>query len=467
MGRQRFIYCGIAAAFILSGEVAAQQATGLRPGLDVEEPPPATATTEPQADQPAQVAAQPTTLEVNRPTALEIKPAIEPPPPPRKRQRDDDPYRALGLDLGGLIVFPVMRAGIVASDNPGQDTSERQGDFGARLRPSLGIESDWIRHALTINGSGDFIYYEDLSENDSEDAYADAMLRLDVLRSTTLTLDANYTLSSESGSDSEVPDTAIGNRIDHSFGANAALTHRFGRLSTMLKTGADLRYYGDVKLAGGGEEKNSDREYVEPEVTLRVGYETSPAFQPFVQASYVPRFRFDDRDRNGFDRDSDGYYFTAGVAFDPSPLWSGELGLTYLLRDYADPRLETIDTFGLTGRVTWRPSELTTVNLTLGTHLEETAAAGLSGSRVHDARLGMSHDLREYLTLLGSVGVEYENFQGSDETDLTLRANTGVLWRMNRWLAWTLDYDFIYNDSSLPDSDYYENRITAGIEVRR
>jgi hypothetical protein len=38
---------------------------------------------------------------------------------------------------------------------------------------------------------------------------------------------------------------------------------------------------------------------------------------------------------------------------------------------------------------------------------------------------------------------------------------------MNRSLAWTLDYDFVYNDSNLADSDYYENRVTAGIEVRR
>ena len=57
--------------------------------------------------------------------------------------------------------------------------------------------------------------------------------------------------------------------------------------------------------------------------------------------------------------------------------------------------------------------------------------------------------------------------QGTDETELKLRNTAGVLWRMNRWLAWTLDYDFIYNDNSEPDSDYYENRLTAGMEVRR
>ena len=108
---------------------------------------------------------------------------------------------------------------------------------------------------------------------------------------------------------------------------SAALTHRFGRLSTTLQGGAVWQYYDDVELAGGGEEDNSDREYVEPEAALRVGYEASPALQPFVEAAYPPRFHFEDRDRNGFDRNSDGYRVEAGVAFEPSPIWSGELAL--------------------------------------------------------------------------------------------------------------------------------------------
>jgi len=137
-----------------------------------------------------------------------------------------------------------------------------------------------------------------------------------------------------------------------------------------------------------------------------------------------------------------------------------------MLRDYADPSLASVDIFGLTGQVTWRPTELTTVDLSFSTDLNETASADSSGSRVYGTRLAVAHDLRDYITLNGSVSLYYEDFQGSDETELTLRSNAGILWRLNRWIAWTLDYDFIYNDSSLPDSDDYENRLTAGIELR-
>lgn len=464
MVRQRFIYCGIAAAFLLSGEVRAQEDLGLRTALDVEEATQdADAEDENQDPQPVVTAPRPTTLEVNP----LVEPSPPPPPPPKNRYSDIDPYDALGIQAGGLTIFPVMRVGGIVSDNPGLDTDNPKGDIGARLRPSLRITSDWVRHELTIEGAGDLIYYDDQSENNSKDIETNARLRLDILRSTTLTLDGYYALSENNGSDSEVPDTPTGIRTDQSFGANAALRHRNGRISATLLAGADWQYYGDVELAGGGEEKNGDRDYIQPQAALRVGYEASPALQPFVEAAYMPRFHFEVPDRNGFDRDSNGYRVGVGVAFEPSPIWSGELALTYLWRDYADDQLETLDVFGLTGRVTWRPTELTTLDLTLLTSLDETATAGSSGARNHDAYLAISHDLRAYLTIHGGVGLSYEDVQGTDETELKLRSNAGVIYRMNRWVAWTLDYDFLYNDNSEPDSDYYENRLTAGIEVRR
>ena len=451
MVRQRFIYCGIAAAFLLSGAAQAQEnSLGLRDSLDA-------------PDTPAEAE-----VTMAKATTLEVNPPVEPPPEPvRKRRAEDDPYAALGLDMGGFTLFPVLRAGVIVSDNPASSNSDRKGDMGLRLRPSLRITSDWVRHELLISGEGDFIAYDDQSENDSNDASVLARLRLDVRRSTTLVLDADYQLSQENGSDSEVPNTAIGNRTDQSFSQNVALTQRTGRIAATARLGANWQYYGDVDLAGGGKEDNADREYVQPLAALRVGYEASPAFMPFVEAAYEPRIHFQQRDRNGLERSSDGYRFAAGFAFEPSPLWSGELALAYRLRDYEDPDLDSLDVFGLNGRITWRPTELTTLDLSLGTGLNETSSADSSGARSYDARLGVTHDLRDNLTASASAGLTWEDYQGIDQTELTLRTNTGVLWRMNRWIAWTLDYDFIYNDSNQPGEDYYENRVTAGIEVRR
>ncbi len=95
------------------------------------------------------------------------------------------------------------------------------------------------------------------------------------------------------------------------------------------------------------------------------------------------------------------------------------------------------------------------------------AAGHHRGARTHEARLAIAHDLRDNLTASASAGLTYEKYQGTGETELTLRTNAGLLWRMNRWVAWTLDYDLTYNDSNVAGNDYYENRVTAGIELRR
>lgn len=451
MVRQRFIYSGIAAAFFLNGAAQAQDySLELRNSLDA-----------PDSVEEAEV-------KIAKPTTLEVNPAVEPPPEPvRTRRAEGDPYAAIGLDMGGLTVFPVLRAGIIASDNPSTSDTDRKGDVGIRLRPSLRITSDWVRHELLIAADGDFIAYQDMSENDTNGASVLSRLRLDMRRTTTLVLDASYQMSQDRGANNEVPNTAIGNRTDQSIRQNIALTHQAGRIATTARAGSDWQYYGDVDLAGGGKEDNADRNYVEPLAALRVGYEASPAIQPFLEAAYEPRIHFEKRDRNGLERSSDGYRFGAGVAFAPSPLWSGELALVYSWRDYEDPDLETLDVFGLAGQVTWRPSELTTLDLILGTDLNETASADSSGARTYDASLEIVHDLRDNLTVSAGAGVTYEKYQGTGETELTMTTNAGVLWRMNRWLAWTLDYDLTYNDSNVPGNDYYENRITAGIELRR
>jgi hypothetical protein len=466
MAGRRLKYPALAAACLLSAwPVAAQEAPPLRAGVDLDPDPIGVLIAADGLEQeqpPVPPPPKPTSLEVNPP-----EPEEEALPVPRRPPPEIDPYEQLGMRFGGLIAYPRLGIGGVATDNVGGDNSNRKSDIGVNLRPALRVLSDWVRHEYEFTGYGDFDFYADESDNDKAEADVRSRLRLDVRRGTTLTLQSGYNLSQEGQEDSDVPDTAIGDRTDHRFDTSAALAHQLGRIETRLTAGAALQLYEDVDLQGGGKEDNSDRDYVEPSVALRLGYEISPALRPFVEAAYEPRRHFETPDRNGLDRDSDGLELRAGVAFEPSPIWSGELALDYLLRDYDDPALDTIDAFGLSGNIVWRPSALTTVTFTADTSLDETSDPASSGSRNYSARVDVDHDLREYLTISAGTGVEYEDFQGIDQNELILRARTGMIWRLNNWMAWTLDYDFFYSDSSLPATDYYENRVTAGIELRR
>lgn len=465
MAGRRLKYPALAAACLLSAASAAAQEAEpppLRSGVDLD-PIGELIATEEQQEPPVQPVPKKTLLKVNPPEPEE-QGVVE---RPKTRPQPEDPYEQLGIKTGGLIVYPTLGIGTVVTDNVGGDNSNRKSDIGLNLKPSLRILSDWVRHEYEFTGSGDFDFYADESDNNVTEANARSRLRLDVRRGTTLTFQSGYTLSQEGQENSDVPDTAIGDRTDHRFDTSVALAHELGRLQTRLTGGAAIQLYEDVDLQGGGKEDNADRNYVEPSVALRLGYEISPALKPFIEAAYEPRRHFKTPDRNGLDRDSNGLELRAGVAFEPSPIWSGEFALKYLLRDYDDPALDQVDAFGVSGNVIWRPSELTTVTFTADTSLDETSDPSSSGSRNYTGRVDVAHDLRDYLTISSGFGAEYEDFQGIDQTELILRARAGLIWRLNNWLAWTLDYDFIYSDSSLPATDYYENRVTAGIELRR
>ena len=464
MAGRRLKYPALAAACLLSAiPVMAQEQPPLRAGVDPD--PIGDLIAEDAAQQaPVQPVPKVTSLEVNPPDPEEEALA-----PARRvtRPKPDDPYAPDGIKAGALIAYPALGIGGVVTDNVGGDNSNRKSDIGLNLRPSLRIVSDWVRHEYEFSGSGDFDFYADESDNNRTEADLRSRLRLDVRRGTTLTLQSGYRLSQEGQENSDVPDTAIGDRTDHRFDTSVALAHNLGRVETRLTGAAAIQLYEDVDLQGGGKEDNSDRNYVEPSVALRLGYEISPALKPFVEAAYKPRRHFETPDRNGLDRDSHGYELRAGVAFEPSSIWSGEAAVKYLLRDYEDPALDTIDAVGFSSNIVWRPTELTTITFAADTWLDETSDPSSSGSRNYSGSVDVAHDLRDYLTVTTGGGVEYQDFQGVDQTELILRARAGMIWRFNNWLAWTLDYDFIYSDSSLPATDYHENRLTAGIELRR
>jgi hypothetical protein len=234
-----------------------------------------------------------------------------------------------------------------------------------------------------------------------------------------------------------------------------------------LKAGILWQTYDDVDLAGGGKEDNGDRNYYQPEIVLRAGYEVSAAVKPFVEAAYRPRFHDQTPDRNGLDRDSNGYSASAGLVFESSPIWSADLALSYLIRDYDDPSLDTIDAVGLQGSVAWRPTALTEARFRAATSIDETAIEGSSGSRNYQTDLDVSHALRDNVVLTAGAGIEYDDFQGVDLNELRLRSRLGIIWRLSRYAALTGDYDYTWFDSTDSQSDYQEHRITAGVELRR
>ncbi len=406
-------------------------------------------------------------------TAPPLRPAPDdlatlPPEPvvvPRTEIQDADPYAPLGIEFGSFLVFPSINIATVYTSNVAKASKDEEPDIGLRLRPALRWESDWSRHSWTGQASGDWTWYEDRQDFDSQQADVSGLYRLDIRRFTFMEFESSYALIQTGIEDSEVPDTAIGNRTEHEFSASAALAHDFGPFEAKLRGGASWQIYEDVKLAGGGIEDNSDRNLVEPVVSLRGVYRDPPVFKPFAEVAYRPRFHDRTLDRNGLRRDSQGWTARAGFIVDNAPFLTGETSLVYQVRDYEDDTLKTNDVLGFDSRLTWSPTELTSIVYTASTSLSETVSATSSGRRTWTFGTQLRHALRENLDVLAGATTEFERSDGG--TDITIDTNLGLEWALNpSWLL-TAGYDGTWFDTAGNSRDYNEQRISVGMTLRR
>ena len=396
---------------------------------------------------------------------LAITPLPEPVPVPRRKKVPVDPYAPTGIGLGNLSLYPSLNIGTTYTSNVSKAPKGAQGDVGLRVRPALRFDSDWSRHAWSGAASGDWVWYEDQAELDSRKADISTRYRLDIRHHTRAEFDASYSLDQSGIEDSEVPDAAIGNRTDHLASASVAGIHDFGRLEARLKAGAAWRLYEDVELAGGGSEDNSDRDYVEPLLSVRTTYTDPPSLRPFVELAYTPRLHEQTIDRSGLRRDSEGASASLGLTVDHGPIWAGEVAVAYLVRDYRDDSLDTIRALGLDANLNWSPTELTMVILTAATALGETASATSSGTRNWRFGSHLRHAFRDNLDLLAGVDVEFEKHDRG--TDVTFDTGVGFEWALNPSWAWTLSYDATWFNSAVAGGDYEEHRFSVGMTIQR
>ncbi len=427
-----------------SGAGLAQSALPLRGSVDEA---PAGETTQPNVP--------PVTSTPLRETRLEIAPVQAEEQPRRPAQPELDPYAPTGIGTGGLRLYPSITIGTVYSTNVNESPTKPQDDSGLLLRPRLRLESDWVRHAYQASIDGDLIYYRDNDEYDAKTITAEHSLRLDIRRFTTATLDARYVLDMPKEGDPE----------EQTLSGGVALSQDFGPVVATLRGGLLSKTFGDTKVAGGGSVSNDDLDYLEPSLSVRGAFRLSEMLRPYVEASYTPRLHNEKPDRNGFNRDSDEYEFGAGVEVVSGPIWTGELGLTYLHRNYQDSGLNSANALGLSGELTWSPSDLTSIVMSASTEIDEVASGTDPGQPVYNFRTELTHALRDNIDVTAGFGIEIED--SGKQTDRTYDAGVGLAWKLNPVLSWTAGYDFTWLDSGAKNGDYTEHRLSTGLTVSR
>jgi hypothetical protein len=392
----------------------------------------------------------------------------EEPVVPRKKKIAVNLYAPVGINTGGLRLYPALEIGTVATSNVAQSNLNPKFDFGLRLLPSIRFESDLSRHSWTGAASAELLRYLQNPDLSTLTGSVSTNFRLDIRHTTHSDFAANFSVNETGLGDTTIPAAAAEPRRDQNFGLSADIVHDFGGLEGSAIAAVNRSSFSDVTLVGGGKEINADRNYVEPSLSLRASFGDSGArLKPFAEVAYAPRFHDQAIDRNGQQRDSQGLAGTLGLSLNDGPIWEGDVALAYLVRGYSDPNLATTSAFGLRGRVAWSPVPLLKIEGVTGVDLAETATVNLGATRSWNAGINATYALRENINLLAGIGLTRSDIGTATTTNKT--ATAGLEWAFNPNMSAALIYQGNWFDdgTAAASGNYDEQRLTTSLVFKR
>jgi hypothetical protein len=240
-----------------------------------------------------------------------------------------------------------------------------------------------------------------------------------------------------------------------------------GRMRFTLTGAVAHDAYGDAQLSNGTSLSQKDRDSTLYTATLRTGYEISPALTPFTEVE-VGRRLYDMRvDSGGFERSAARLGARVGTQIDMGEKLAGEFSVGWLREALDDARLPAISGPSVNADLKWSPQRGTTIGLTGQTIIEGSTTTGQSGDILHSGRLTGERQIRANLTGNAALGADWRAYTGSDGHDLTLSAEAGLTWWLNRYVGLTSRARTEKLTSNLPGRNYTANSIFLGLKLQR
>jgi hypothetical protein len=342
---------------------------------------------------------------------------------------DASPFAAQGMRVGSFVLRPSLEQGAEWSSNA-SGTSGGSSDILSSTTLRLGVESEWSRHALSLNTFG--TYRRSLQGTGFSELTAglDGSLRLDLGGGFVSTTELGYQRRPESA---ELAVTTVGRPLRQTFSASTEMAKTIGPVLLSARAAADRNVYDDATLDTGGTVSQADRNNTLYALTLRGGYEVSPALQPFVEAEIGRRIHDARIDSGGFARSATRYGARAGLAFDRGEKFSGEVAAGFLTERPDDSRLSPVSGLTVDANLAWSPLRGTQVNFGATTEVEASALAGSAGALVYGVSLGATRELGARLTGSALLSAELRRFAGTADADTKLGATASLTWWMNRY----------------------------------
>ena len=380
---------------------------------------------------------------------------------------ENDPWAPIGIRLGTFLVLPSVEFRAGYSDNVEQRSIDPEGGAVLTVTPEVEVISNWSRHELRGRFRTESEFYPEFSEEDSTEFLAEGQARIDIGVRTTLDLDGAYERSPQSSTDTDVDSSVVGRPNEDAWRLGAALTQTFGRVAATLGLSTSDTTYEDATLADGTIVDNSDRDFREDEISLRVGYDFGGGHVLFGDVFLNQRVFDREFDNSGTERGSDGRGIAIGAAWEPTGALSGEIRVGVQEQDPNDPAFETLRGLILDASLVWEATALTTVTLTATSDIDETVTAGSPGVRSNSFGVAVDHALRRNLIWSNSVFYDIDDIEGTGITETFLGLTTGLEYRIRRGLAVFGEVSHFRFESDEPGEGYDETVVSTGVRLSR
>ena len=376
---------------------------------------------------------------------------------------ETDPFGASGFRLGSFDATASLEQAIGYSDNVSGIVDGEGGAF-SQTDANLSLTSDWSLHQLQTNFSGSYFKPFDSNEVDQPNFFTDTTLRLDLTDGYTFTARGFYNLTTQNFTSSTLAPGAIDTPSIQTYGGSLELQRTDRKLQLTLRGSLDRNTFEDAQLGGGLIQTQSDRDSNLYQLTARVGYETSPAFTPFIEGVYGLREFDESVDRNGNQRDSNIYELRGGVEIDLGEKLQGEFSVGYVGEEFDDPLLGTLEGFTVNGQLDWSPERDSLFTLSVGSQLNDSIVANENGSIIYTTRLDYQRQITSRWSMDAFADYELET---NIENDTTLGFGVGVQYWVNRFSAITADVEHEMFTTDTPGSDIDETSARIGIRWQR
>ena len=362
------------------------------------------------------------------------------------RDRPQPAYDPLGIRAGGFAAFPRLQSGVIHDSNVFAAEDDPQTATTLRLTPEVVVRSNWSRHALETRVHADIDRNLDFNSENTTDWSLGGAGRLDVVRGVDIALAADYAHDHEARTAAGAGPAARRPIAFDLASASLAATRTRGRLR-LSANAAVLRYdYRDGLNDVGAVIEQDDRDRTVARLTGRADYALSPATALFFQVAR------DDRDYRAVtgspERSSSSHEVRAGVDFELGALVRGEVAAGYIRQDFQDAAYGDFDGVGGRARLSWFPTQLTTLTAAAGRSAEDTGVIGSAGALRTDLSISMDHELLRNLILTAETAWSKDDYNGLDRTDTRFAASFSGIYRLDRRYGLTAGLTYLDQSSS-------------------